>query len=276
MPELPEVQTIVNDLKASAILGASVFGARVSWPASIAQPGAAEFCRRIRDRTLGSVRRRGKYIVFDFAGGGHLLIHLRMSGRLHLVPARQPVSKHEHVILRLDDGRELRLHDTRKFGRVHLVEGTQEIFNGLGFEPLEAHFTARALGRMVGRRRRSIKPLLLDQGMIAGLGNIYADEALWRARVHPLRSADSLNQDEIRRLHRAIRSVLRQGLANAGTSLGAGKNNFHSIGDNRGRNQEQLRVYGRRDQPCSRCRTAIERIVVSQRSSHLCPICQRL
>jgi formamidopyrimidine-DNA glycosylase len=214
--------------------------------------------------------------VFHVDNGTTLLMHLRMSGHLNLVRANTPRSKHEHVVIRFADGRQLRFHDPRKFGRLQLVEDPQRILNRLGPEPLSSSFTAQNLAAGLKSRRRLLKPLLLDQKFIAGLGNIYVDEALWEAGLHPCRQACSLALPEIKALHRSIRRVLKRGLKNLGTSLGTGKANFYSVSRRRGRNSDQLKVFRRTDLACPRCGSPIERIIVGQRSTHLCPKCQRL
>jgi formamidopyrimidine-DNA glycosylase len=197
-----------------------------------------------------------------------------MSGRLQLVDSANPRSKHEHVVLQLGKDRQLRLHDTRKFARLYLLADPAIILDRLGPEPLAPSFTARALGNILHSRRRRLKPLLLDQNILAGLGNIYTDEALWEARIHPCRQASSLSDLEIKALHRAIRKVLRQGLQNSGTTLGNGKGNFRSVAEKRGQNQALLNIFHRTNLPCPRCKTPVERLVVAQRSTHICPTCQ--
>ncbi len=274
MPELPEVETIARDLRAAGLVGRVLACARVYWPRSVAEPEVEEFCRRLAGRRIAGVGRRGKFLVFALGGGGELLLHLRMSGRLELCrpgAARRP---HEHVVLRFEDGGELRFHDTRKFGRLYLTEDAGRILGRIGPEPLEASFTAAWLIRALRPRRRRIKPLLLDQGFLAGLGNIYTDEALWEAGIHPGRRADTLSAAEAARLHRAIRRVLRRGLDNLGTSLGTGKANYYSVGGRRGRNADALRVFRRTGEPCPRCRTPIARILLGGRGTHFCPTCQ--
>jgi len=273
MPELPEVQTLVDDLNRAGLVGTAIVGARVFWPRSVATPAPRTFCRGLKNRRIRAIRRRGKFLVFDLSGGSHLLIHLRMSGRLHLVAPHAKRSKHEHVVIDLEE-RQLRLHDTRKFGRIYLVEDDRTVLGRLGVEPLEKGFTAAVLQQLLSRRRRMIKPFMLDQTVIAGLGNIYVDESLWEARIHPCRPADTLTSKEIRALHRAIPKALQCGLQNLGTSLGTGKANFYSVARRTGRNQDCLNVFRRTGAPCPRCRTPIERIVVGQRSTHLCPACQ--
>ena len=275
MPELPEVQTIVNDLNAANVAGKTIMSAKVFWSRTIAEPSASAFCSRIKGKKISAIRRRGKFIVFDFNKGDNLLLHLRMSGRLHLVPYDLPRQKHEHVILSLTDGRQLRFHDTRKFGRFYLTSDAEKILGRLGPEPLATGFTRKIFARSLSPRKRLLKPLLLDQTFIAGLGNIYVDEALWESKIHPRRFAASLSESEIRALHRAIPRVLKRGLKNLGTSLGTGKANFYSIAKRQGRNRDELKVFRRTDLPCLRCQATILRIIVGQRSTHICPKCQK-
>jgi formamidopyrimidine-DNA glycosylase len=275
MPELPEVETIARDLRAAGIVGRTLACAGVFWPRTIGAPAPEEFCRRVAGRRVAAVRRRGKYLIIDLEeGAGSVLVHLRMSGRLHLVAAGGARGPHEHAALTFTDGRELRLHDTRKFGRVYWTAAPESFLRRLGPEPLDPGFTARRLAAMLSRRKRRLKPLLLDQAFIAGLGNIYVDEALWEARLNPLRPAHTLTAAEARALHRAIRRVLARGLENLGTSLGTGKANFYSVGRRRGRNRDALRVFRRTGEPCPRCGAAVRRMVVGQRGTHICPRCQ--
>ena len=274
MPELPEVETVVNDLLASGIVGRTITGARVFWPRSVAMPSAEAFCQALPGRAIERVWRRAKYLIMDLSGGDHLLAHLRMSGRIHLVAPDEPRAKHEHIVIDLDDGRQIRLHDTRKFGRMYLVREFDAVLGHLGPEPLSGDFTAAILLARLHEHDRQLKPLLLDQAFLAGLGNIYTDEALWEAQIHPCRRSSSISEEEARRLHRAIQSVLRRGIENAGTSLGNGKANFYSVKKRQGRNVQALNVFRRTDLPCPRCATRIERIIVGQRSTHLCPACQ--
>ncbi len=276
MPELPEVQTIVNDLNAAGLIGIPISGARVFWPGTIAEPGPRSFCRKIKGRQFTAIWRRGKYLVFNLNAGDTLLLHLRMSGRLHLVAAETPRIKHEHVILSLADGRHLRFHDPRKFGRLSLLGNPAPVLDRLGPEPLAPGFTAGVLGNLLEGRRRLLKPLLLDQTFIAGLGNIYVDEALWEAKLHPCRLASTLANPEIKALRRAIPRVLRRGLKNLGTSLGTGETNFYSVASRRGRNKDELKVFRRTDLPCPRCKETIKRIIVGQRSTHICSKCQKI
>jgi len=276
MPELPEVQTIVNDLNDADVIGIPISRARVFWARTIASPGSKSFCRRLKGRKFTAIRRRGKYLVFDIDNGNTLLLHLRMSGRLHLVAADTPRIKHEHVILSFTDGRHLRFHDPRKFGRLSLLKDPAPILDRLGPEPLAPGFTTLALGKLLKNRKRILKPLLLDQTFIAGLGNIYVDEALWEAKLHPCRLAFTLSNPEIKALRLAIPRVLKRGLKNLGTSLGSGETNFYSVASRQGRNKDQLNVFRRTDLPCPRCKAKVERIIVGQRSTHICMKCQKI
>ncbi|MDM8544791.1 bifunctional DNA-formamidopyrimidine glycosylase/DNA-(apurinic or apyrimidinic site) lyase [Desulfococcaceae bacterium HSG9] len=274
MPELPEVQTLVDDLNDAEVCGAVIKSARVFWHKTIADMEPRAFCHLIAGKQVITIYRRAKYIIFDLTDGWHLLIHLRMSGHLQIASPESPRTKHQHVILELNDLRQLRFTDPRKFGRFFMVSDALPILSRLGPEPLDKQFTAHLLGLQLLPRRRMLKPLLLDQTVIAGLGNIYVDEALWQARLHPHNLGSELNMTQIRSLHRAIRKVLRLGLHNKGTTLGRGQTTFYSLGERQGRNRNHLKVFRRTGLPCMRCRTPIERLIVGQRSTHICPRCQ--
>lgn len=275
MPELPEVQTVVNDLIDAGLQNALIESVTVDWSRSIADMQPQQFAQRLKGARIQNIRRRAKYIVFDLGEkDGALLVHLRMSGRLRLADAAGNRDKHEHVSIAFSDGRELRLHDTRKFARLYLCNTAEEITGNLGPEPLEPDFTLAGFRAMLGSRVRMLKPLLLDQRFIAGLGNIYVDEALWDAGLHPCRNASTLTAAECKKLHAAIPRVLKRGLRNLGTTLGTGKTNFFSVAGRRGDNSTQLRVFRKTGLACPRCRTPIERIIVGQRSTHICRVCQ--
>lgn len=276
MPELPEVQTVVDHLAGAGLVGRRISAAKVYWAKTIALSSAREFCRQIRGRTVLAINRRAKYIVFVLDHDQYLLIHLRMTGRLRLTSSAGRRTNHVRVILELDDGRRLMFQDTRKFGRLYLTPTPEMIMGRLGPEPLAAAFSARFLARQLGRRRRQIKPLLIDQSFLAGLGNIYVDEALWAASIHPQRRANTLDWSEIKALHRSIRRVLRQGIRNSGTSLGSGRGNFVTPDKKGGGNQSRLKVFQQTGSPCPRCGRAIQRIIVAQRGSHVCGQCQQV
>jgi len=275
MPELPEVQTIVNDLVASNVVNRTIVGVEVFWPKTIGDMKTETFRKKVSGQTIQNIRRRAKYIIFDFAAQWHLLVHLRMSGRLYLTPNSLKQDKHEHVILHLNDNSDLRFHDTRKFGRMILTENPESTLGKLGPEPLSNDFSAKQFKTMLKSRHRQLKPLLLDQTFIAGLGNIYVDEALWEARLHPQRNASSLSSKKVNDLYHAIRKVLQQGIDNQGTSLGDGKSNFVSAKRRQGSNAKNLMVFRRTNRECPRCGSMIKRIVVGQRSTHICPRCQK-
>ena len=264
MPELPEVETYSRQL--AALTGRTFLGAHVMWARSV-PTGAEVLGPRIAGQTILAVQRRGKYIVFQLSDDW-LLVHLKMTGELQVQPASAPLDVHDRVVFDLDGGEQLRFHDPRKFGRVYLVADPAQVTAPLGPEPLADQFTHEVfLARLAGRRGR-LKPLLLDQTFVAGLGNIYADEALHRARLHPLRHADSLTPDEREALYAAIRETLAQGIENRGTNL--------DWAYQQGTNQHALRVFHRHGQPCDTCGTLIERIVLGQRGTHFCPCCQPL
>jgi len=274
MPELPEVQTTVDILNRQHIPGNPITGAAVYWSKTIDGLSPDDFCEEITGRTILPITRRGKYIVLHLSGGLTLLVHLRMTGRLNWVPADSARNRHEHVVLDVGPAHSLRFQDTRKFGRMVLTRSPETILERLGPEPLDKRFTVGCFAGMLKARQRQIKPLLLDQHFLAGLGNIYVDEALWEAGIHPQRISRSLTRREVGALHRAIVHVLQKGLKNLGTSLGTGKVNFYFPGNGTGRNAEELNVFRRTGAACPRCGGIIARIRVAQRSSHICAECQ--
>ncbi len=280
MPELPEVETVVRGLYAS-LRGYTITKVAIHWPGSIDAPDPGLFAQRLTGRTVTGVDRRGKWIVIELDDGQTLLIHLRMTGQLLLettdCPETEAVSAYTRVIFYLDNGPgtnggRLRFSDMRKFGRLILTDEPSEVLGKLGPEPLADDFTVERFASMLAERRGRIKSLLLNQGFLAGLGNIYVNEALWRAHIHPLRSADSLSSEEVRELHHAIRSVLRAAVIEGGTTLENG--NFKQADGEAGEFASQLLVYDREGEPCGRCGAIIERIKVGQRGTYFCPSCQ--
>lgn len=270
MPELPEVEMVARGLR-EPLTGRRVCGLWTDWPRIIDSPDPEEFAARIDGQVFRSVTRRGKYLLCAL-DDETLIVHLRMTGRLYVAAddERFDADRWLHFRLQLDDGKQLRFSDARKFGRVWLTTDPTEVTGALGPEPLSRQFTARSLGEGLNRRSRALKPLLLDQGFLAGVGNIYADEALHRARLHPLRPAHSLNQAETRALHRALRAVLRAGIRHEGASI----NWYRKPDGSRGTSQNHFRVYGRAGEPCPRCGAPVVRTVVAQRGTHICPRCQ--
>jgi formamidopyrimidine-DNA glycosylase len=274
MPELPEVHTICSGLVKAGITGSVILSASVFWPKMVAPLKPFEFKRRVSGRGIQAVERRGKYIKFRLDNSTFLLIHLRMTGRLDLVRAGVKRDKHQHVIFSLDQKRELRFHDTRKFGRILHTAQPEQILAQLGPEPLDKALTSGIFYTRLKQHKRRLKPLLLDQGFIAGLGNIYVDESLWTAHLHPLKTSHTITRQEAGRLLKAIRKVLNQAITNLGTSLGDGETNFVSA-FGRGRNRDKLAVFRRKGQACPRCGESIKHQKVGQRSTYICPACQR-
>jgi len=270
MPELPEVETIVRHLRdgwdgAPAMTGMLIEGVTLHWPRHVASPSPSAFHRRIKGRRVTDVRRRGKYLVFPL-DTGTLILHLKMSGDLRVVGQELPPGPFERTIFHLGGGWEMRFSDARKFGKIYLVRDPEIVLGPLGPEPLDRGFTPDLLARRLSDRHRLLKPLLLDQTFVAGLGNIYADEALHRAGLHPLRRSDSLTPLEARALWKGLRAALRHGLRSNGASIDW----VYRGGDF----QNHFRVYQRTGEPCPVCRTPIRRIVVGQRGTHYCPSCQ--
>lgn len=272
MPELPEVETVVRELRAAGLVGRRIVQARVFWPRTIAAPAGAQFPRQIRGLEIRALARRAKFAVAELSRGYTLLIHLRMSGHLDVRPRNAPARRHDRVAFTFDDGRQLHFEDTRKFGRIWLTRAPEQVLGKLGPEPLA--LAPGEFRRALAARARQLKPLLLDQTFLAGIGNIYSDEALWAARLHPCRRANALSAAQAAQLLAALQTVLRRGIRNLGTTLGGGRTHFVLPRGERGRNQEQLNAYGQTGAPCPRCGTAIRRILVGQRATHLCPRCQ--
>lgn len=271
MPELPEVETIVNELR-PFLVGRTFTGAKVEWPGTLAGMNPANFADRLTGQRVARVARRAKYILIYLEGGDVLVVHLRMTGRLLLRKQGEEADRFLRLTLPLDNGEELRFADLRKFGRVTLVsaEEVPALLAKLGPEPLGDEFDVAAFAAIVGKRRAPIKTVLLNQALLAGLGNIYADEALFLAGIHPLRRADSLSAEELARLHAGVRKALGDGIANRGTTF----SDYRDARGNAGKNQESLNVYRRTSLPCPRCGAPVERLVVGGRSTHFCPSCQ--
>ena len=266
MPELPEVETVAAALR-GAVRGRAISGIGILDP-KLAHLQGSGLC----GLRLLQIVRRGKYINCLLSDARVLQIHLMMSGRLLLRDGNDPPDRFARALIDLDDGRQLRFCDARRFGRMAVLDPGQyrEFDSRLGPEPLARRFSARKLGKRLAGRRVALKTALLDQRVVAGVGNIYADEALFRAQIGPLRPAGSLSEQELRRLHRGLRHVLRASLALGGTTFGIYAN---AHGD-AGAFQALLKVFRRTGEPCPRCRAAIRRLVVGGRATHYCPACQ--
>ena len=274
MPELPEVETYIRDLEPE-LDGRRIISARILWERTIAAPSAAEFAQAIVGQRFTKFGRRGKYMLLGLASGDTLIVHLRMTGKLQLEPVNVEPKKHTRVVLQLDDERSLHYNDPRKFGRMWLAPDPVAVVGQLGPEPLSLEFTPLGLAQKLAGRKASIKALLLDQRIVAGIGNIYADECLFRAGIHPARNGGSLTSMEIAALHEAIRAVLTRSIQQRGSSLGSSSlQNYLRLNGAKGEFQEEHQVFQRTGQPCYRCGRPIERIVLAQRSTHFCPRCQ--
>lgn len=270
MPELPEVETIKNDLL-SQIVGRCFTRVVLLWEGIVRGVSAEEFCRKLIGQRVEGVERRGKYLLFLLSGGETLILHLKMSGSLLLKPAAAEPDDYARAIFYLDDGRRLCFCDRRKLGVMWLVRDRDAVVGKLGPEPLEPGFTAEVLGKLLSQRRAPIKALLCDQGFLAGIGNMYADEALFRARIHPLREAGNLSREEIKRLHQAILQVLRQAIGKGGASVDTYLRPDGELGEA----HFDFQVAHRRGEPCAICGIPIERIPLRGRSTYFCPRCQK-
>ncbi|KAF0109152.1 MAG: formamidopyrimidine-DNA glycosylase [Anaerolineaceae bacterium] len=266
MPELPEVETLARTLR-PALIGKTILASDLRWKRTLAAPSPEAFKRKIRGQEITEVSRRAKYFILRLSSVS-LLIHLRMSGGLLVVLGGYQPEKHDRLILKLTDDTSLIFSDPRKFGRVWLVDDPARVFADLGPEPLSEAFTAGWLFAALRARRRQLKPLLLDQTFLAGLGNIYVDESLHRAKLHPLTPSDRVTARQAEGLRNAIRATLEEGIRQNGASI-----DWVYRG---GGFQNQFRVYGRTGQACPVCGRKIQRLTVGQRGTHFCPKCQKL
>jgi formamidopyrimidine-DNA glycosylase len=276
MPELPEVETVRRSLE-PALLGRTISGLTVGdFVGVLGGTDPETAAARLANRRIDAIRRRGKYLLIDLDDGSGVEIHLRMTGHLQIATAGDAKLRYEHVSIQFDNDLELRFADQRKFGRVilHAVNPELGLKTKLGPEPLGPEFTAALLATILAKRTAAIKAVLLDQKAIAGIGNIYADEALFISRIHPQRPANSLTESEIRSLHRSIRRVLQAGVDRRGTSFSS----YRDANGEAGENQQYLAVYGggRKGNACPRCGKPLTHVVIAARTSHYCPHCQRL
>jgi formamidopyrimidine-DNA glycosylase len=275
MPELPEVETIRVALEPH-VVGRRFDHVEINDPRLVRPFEPAAVAAQLEGERVAALDRRGKYLVVRFESGRVLLIHLRMTGSLrHAAAGSLADDPYRRAVVKLDDGSDVAYRDVRRFGTWRLLEPDEVdpyLARRLGREPLERTFTARRLAERLEGRRAPIKAALLDQRTAAGLGNIYVDEALWRAEIHPLRPAGTLAAEEVARLTKGIRQALRAGIASQGASL----RDYSTPDGRRGRMQERFRVYGREGEPCLRCGTPIEKIRAGGRGTWYCPTCQRL
>jgi len=275
MPELPEVETIRRQLD-ERITGRVIRRLRVFDPMTVSPDTPRRLARRVAGRRIERVSRRGKYLRLELDGGDTLAVHLRMTGQLHWsANGDGPPEPYRRARLELDDGSAVDMRDMRRFGRIWLVPAEHPDAAAYwdartGVEPLGPGFTAARLGELLAGRRAPVKAALLDQRLVAGVGNIYADEALYQARIHPLRPAGDLGPDELRRLHRAVRDRLKAGIDSGGASI----DRYRDAINARGSMQDLLAVHLHAGEPCPRCGTTIEKIRVAQRGTYVCPGCQ--
>lgn len=271
MPELPEVETFRRLLLhgydgVPSVVDRVVQQADVLWDGILVSPTADEFCQRIQGQKVQDVGRRGKHLLLHF-NADTLILHPRMSGDVILESQQKPLGRHYRLTLDFVDGSRFAFNNIRKFGRVWLTADPQAVLSHLGPEPLSESFTPQALYDLLQGSHRQMKYMLLDQRVIAGLGNIYTDEALYLAKIHPRVKSDALSYAQAKDLWQAIRKVLLDGIENQGTSIDW----IYQGGDY----QNYLHAYNREGDPCERCGTAIQKITVAQRGTHLCPNCQR-
>ncbi|HYT11971.1 MAG TPA: bifunctional DNA-formamidopyrimidine glycosylase/DNA-(apurinic or apyrimidinic site) lyase [Candidatus Nitrosopolaris sp.] len=274
MPELPEVETIVADLRPH-LVGRTIVHCELRFPSIVRHPEPERFIDSITGLRIEGVRRRGKFILIALGAGRLLVVHLGMSGQLRLVEADAEIENHTHVILDLDDGHQVRYRDPRRFGRLLLGTEDELLTSGtlpkLGPEPIDPTFDADALYKRFRKRRAPLKALLLDQTMVAGVGNIYADESLYRARLRPDRAAGSLSRKSVGRLHESLRDSLEAAIRNRGSSVDTYRDAWGEIGNQ----QESLLVYGRAGEPCFTCGRPLSVVRIAGRSTVFCRRCQR-
>lgn len=271
MPELPEVQTVVDSLRPN-IRDKRIKEVEVLEEVLIEKPSLEEFAEILIGQEIETVKRRGKYIIMELDNGYYLVTHLRMTGRFIYSAAEEELDDYDYILFEFADGGELRLGSKRKFTRVYLVDDLAEAgsLTDLGPEPLSDEFTLDKFRKLIAKRRGRMKPLLLNQKFIAGLGSIYVDESLFISGIHPLRTADTLRGGEITELYEAIKTVLEEGIKHRGTT----KWDYVDASGQAGSYQDELRVYDREGEECYVCGTMIQRTKVGSRSAYFCPRCQ--
>ncbi len=275
MPELPEVEAVRTGLS-QLVSGKKIKQVFVKWPRIIESPEIEEFQRLLIDETIESVDRRGKYLIFKLSNWD-LVSHLRMEGKYETCQKVEPIKKHTHVIFEFEDGLQLRYLDVRKFGRMALLPKDTALtsYKGimrLGPEPKAETFKLTVFAQELKKHKKAIKPLLLDQRLVTGLGNIYVDEALFQAKIHPEQVAQTLTKAEVNALYLAIIDVLDRAVKAGGTTV---RSYLNALGE-AGNFQVELKVYGQTGKPCARCGTPISKIKVAQRGTHFCSKCQVL
>ena len=269
MPELPEVETVKNEIS-PYIIDRRINGVTLIWEGIVKEPSAREFCSRLVGQKITSLTRRGKYLTAGLSSDGFLIFHLKMTGSLLIGQDSSKPPKYTRAIIHLEKDTNIFFRDPRKFGILKLVKDKNTIIGKLGPEPLEDKFTSQLLTKILANRKAPIKALLLDQHLIAGIGNMYADEALFAAKIHPIRAGDSLSQKEIERLHDTIHRVLWAGISNKGAST----DTYFRPDGTQGSAHDEFKVAHGSGKTCHDCATSIERIVVRNRGTYFCPKCQ--
>ena len=269
MPELPEVETVKNELLPH-VIGRRITGITLVWEGIVKQPAAAEFCARVTGQAITAIKRRGKYLLVSLSGGDLMVLHLKMSGSLIIGRNSTEPPRFTRAVIHLDNDSSVFFRDPRKFGMMKLVEDEKSAVGKLGPEPLEDVFTPRLLSKLLDKRTAPIKALLCDQTVIAGIGNMYADEVLFAAGIHPLRTAVSLSREEIKKIHTAIRRILKTAIANKGASV----DTYFRPDGTKGTAHFEFKVAHRRGENCLNCGTALQRITVRNRGTYFCPKCQ--
>ncbi len=296
MPELPEVETTVRELR-KKIIGLKVLDFWTDWPKAIKAIKPESFKAKIKGKKILNIRRRAKMLIFNLSGNAFILAHQKMTGHflvgkwkyaprskrkwqsVNVGHLHDRVNDYIHLLFKLSDGRQLAFSDLRKFGWIALYENTKPKdilkIKSLGPEPLLKNFNVDVLKKQLAKTHRPIKQALMDQKIIAGIGNIYADEILFSVKIHPLVPADTLSAEKIRKLHQAIRKILKIAIKYKGTTILSGAEEYRLPGGERGGYQEKRQVYRREGEPCPRCGEKIKRIKIGQRSAHFCPRCQK-
>jgi formamidopyrimidine-DNA glycosylase len=273
VPELPEVENVKNTLN-QFLPGKVIKEVKIYWNNIIKHPETEEFILRLKGQSFEEVYRRGKFLIFHL-NEDSLVSHLRMEGKYGLFKREEPADKHTHVIFSFTDGTELRYRDVRKFGTMHLYpKGTEENhlpLSSLGVEPLSDSLTAGLMKKLFSKTKRSIKAVLLDQTFIAGLGNIYVDEVLFQAKIHPETPANELSIHKLKKLKKAITNILAEAVKHGGSTIRSYTNSMGEAGGF----QLKLFVYGRKSEPCRICGKEIKRMVVAGRGTHICKNCQK-
>jgi len=272
MPELPEVETIKRELE-KKIVGERIKEVIINLPKPIKRPAPAELKKRLTNKKIKGVKRRGKYIILEIEGENFLFIHLKLTGQLIVEKENGPIEKHAHIIFRFASGKDLRFIDLRRFGTMNLVDRMEKFstYNELGFDPLDSSFNLEKFKEILDKRPTKIKQLLMNQSLIAGIGNIYAAEALFRAGISPLRPAKRLKDSEIKKLLEALKGILKEAIRYKGSSV----DNYVTTDGEEGDYEDKLLIYGRDKKNCPKCGSRLESIKLGGRGTNYCPKCQR-